>query len=199
MIPRPKYLKMLIDRKDNGMIKVITGLRRCGKTYLLKEIFVNHLKSIGISAENIIYLPLDKDINIKYRNPIKLGEYIRSILGKMNGRGYVIIDEIQFCIEIDNPELPENSGDRITFNDVALGLMDECDLYITGSNSKMLSSDILTSFRGRADEVRVFPLSFSEYYSAVGGDRRSAWTEYLYRGGMPHILSILILKTGTDI
>ena len=190
IIERSRYLKMLLDRKDNGMIKVITGLRRSGKTYLLREIYINHLISEGISRDNILYLALDKDINIRFRNPLELGDHIREFIGKSDGRKYVFIDEIQFCIPVDNPYLPPNDDNKITFYDTALGLMDECDLYITGSNSKMLSAEVLTNFRGRGDEIRVFPLSFSEYYSHVGGDKRDAWKEYLYHGGMPYILSI---------
>ena len=172
------------------MIKVITGLRRCGKTYLVEELYTRYLISEGVPERNIIYLALDKDYNARYRNPLELGSHIRDLISSTEGRCYVIIDEIQFCVKVENPALPGDRENMITFYDVTLGLKDECDLYITGSNSKMLSRDILTNFRGRGDEVRVYPLSFSEYYSAVGGDRRSAWTEYLLHGGMPHILSI---------
>ena len=190
MIDRPRYLQQLIDRRDNGMIKVITGLRRCGKTYLVEELYTRYLISEGVPERNIIYLALDKDYNARYRNPLELGSHIRDLISSTEGRCYVIIDEIQFCVKVENPALPGDRENMITFYDVTLGLKDECDLYITGSNSKMLSRDILTNFRGRGDEIRVYPLSFSEFYSAVGGDRRSAWTEYLLHGGMPHILSI---------
>ena len=172
------------------MIKVITGLRRCGKTYLVEELYTRYLISEGVPERNIIYLALDKDYNARYRNPLELGSHIRDLISSTEGRCYVIIDEIQFCVKVENPALPGDRENMITFYDVTLGLKDECDLYITDSNSKMLSRDILTNFRGRGDEIRVYPLSFSEFYSAVGGDRRSAWTEYLLHGGMPHILSI---------
>lgn len=121
-----------------------------------------------------------------------MDRYIRDELKKRDGRCYVIIDEIQFCVPVDNPALPENvrtPENRITFYDALLGLMDDCDLYITGSNSKMLSKDILSGFRNRGQEIRVHPLSFREYHSFVGGDARSAWREYLHHGGMPLVLN----------
>ncbi len=190
MTARPRYLQQLIDRRDNGMIKIITGLKHCGKTYLVENLYTEYLLSDGVPESNIIYIALDKDYNVRYRDPLELGAHVRDAISKAEGRCYVILDEIQFCVRVENPALPGDKENMISFYDVALGLMDECDLYLTGSNSKMLSRDILTNFRGRGDEVRVHPLSFSEYYSSVGGDRWSAWKEYLYHGGMPHILSI---------
>ena len=188
---RPEYLNRLIAAKDNDLVKVITGLRRCGKTFLVKEIYPAWLRENGIPDENIIYLALDKVAYAAYRNPIMLDRYIRERLSERKGRCYVIIDEIQFCVPVDNPALPENVrtvDNRITFYDTILGLMDECDLYVTGSNSKMLSKDILSGFRDRGHEIRVHPFSFAEYHSGVGGDRRAAWREYLHHGGMPLIL-----------
>ena len=191
-VERPEYLGKLIAAKDNNLVKVVTGLRRCGKTFLVKELYPTWLRENGVPAENIIYLALDKVANAAYRNPLLLDEFIRKNLSERKGRCYVIIDEIQFCVAVDNPALPENvrtEENRITFYDTILGLMDECDLYVTGSNSKMLSKDILSGFRDRGHEVKIHPFSFAEFYSAVGGDRRTAWKEYLYHGGMPLVLS----------
>lgn len=191
-IERPDYLNKLIKAKDNGRVKVITGLRRCGKTYLVRTLFTEWLKDNGIPDENIIYIALDRMSNAKYRNPLLLDEYLRDLITEREGKCYIIIDEIQFSVPVDNPSLPENvrsEDNRLTFYDVLLGLMDECDLYVTGSNSKMLSKDILSGFRDRGHEIRVHPLSFIEFHSAVGGDIRDAWKEYLYHGGMPLTLS----------
>ncbi len=191
-IERPEYVRKLIASKDNGRVKVITGLRRCGKTYLVKTLFTKWLRNNGVSDNNIIYLALDRISNADYRNPLLLDEYLRDAISKRSGRCYVIIDEIQFSVPVDNPALPVNvrtEENRLTFYDSLLGLMDECDLYVTGSNSKMLSKDVLSGFRDRGHEIRVHPLSFVEYYSAVDMDIRSAWTEYLYHGGMPLVLS----------
>lgn len=186
MIERNKYLNTLIRKKENGMVKVITGIRRCGKSYLLFEIYHNYLLSIGVDKNHIIELALDDDVNIKYRNPINLGEYIRSLIKDDEKMYYVFLDEIQKVVTINNPYI-DDAEDKIGFVDVVLGLMKikNVDIYITGSNSKMLSSDILTEFRGRGDEIRVNPLSFSEFYSAYNGDKRDAWKEYFTYGGMP--------------
>ncbi len=191
MIERNDYLKKLILKKENGMIKVITGIRRCGKSTLLFEIYHNYLKSIGISSDQIVELSLDNDENIRYRNPLELGKYIRSFLTDENKIYYVFLDEIQKVKTIKNPYL--NSDDEtVGFVDVLLGLMKKknVDLYVTGSNSKMLSSDILTEFRGRGDEIRVYPLSFKEYYNALQVDKKDAWATYFTYGGMPFLLSL---------
>ncbi len=187
-INREKYLQTLIRKKDNGMIKVVTGIRRCGKSYLLFNIYSDYLKSIGIKEDHIIKLSLDLDINIIYRNPLKLGKYIRSKL-KDQDKYYVFLDEIQKVITIKNPHV---DGDKISFVDVALGLMHEknVDLYITGSNSKMLSSDIITEFRGRGDQIHVRPLSFKEFYNAYDGDKTKAFNDYQLYGGLPYIMSL---------
>ena len=191
-IERPEYLGKLISAKDNGRVKVITGLRRCGKTYLVKNLFTKWLRDNGVPDSRIVYLALDRISNAEYRNPILLDEYLRNTISERNGRCYVIIDEIQFSVPVDNPALPENVRsveNRLTFYDTLLGLMDECDLYVTGSNSKMLSKDILSGFRDRGHEIRIHPLSFVEFHSAFGGDERAAWREYLHHGGMPLVLS----------
>lgn len=189
MIERKKYLDKLIRKKENGLVKVITGIRRCGKSYLLFEIYHRYLNSIGVDDDHIIELALDDDINIRYRNPLELGEYIRSLITDKDKMYYIFLDEIQKVGQVKNPYLPD-SDEKIGFVDVVLGLMKikNADIYVTGSNSKMLSSDILTEFRGRGDEVKVNPLSFSEFYSAFEGDKHDAWREYFTYGGMPLVL-----------
>lgn len=190
MIERKKYLDKLISRKQNGLVKVITGIRRCGKSYLLFNIYKDYLKSIGVEDECIICLALDDDENIRYRNPLELGKYIRSLTSDESKEYYVFLDEIQKVVTIQNPYV-EGVEDKISFVDVVLGLMkrDNIDVYVTGSNSKMLSSDILTEFRGRGDEIRVNPLSFAEFYNAFDGDKRDAWQEYYTYGGLPLVLA----------
>ncbi|MBQ3265278.1 MAG: ATP-binding protein [Ruminococcus sp.] len=189
-IQRDRYLQKLIDRRENGMVKVITGIRRCGKSYLLFELYHQYLNSTGVADENIIELALDEDENARYRNPLELGQYIRSLLTDKSKMYYVFLDEIQKVADIPNPYLP-GTGEKIGFVDVLLGLMKikNVDLYVTGSNSKMLSTDILTEFRGRGDEVRINPLSYSEFYSAYGEDKRNAWRDYFTFGGMPLVMS----------
>ena len=196
MIERPKYLDKLIRKKENGLVKVITGIRRCGKSYLLFEIYHKYLNSIGVDDSHIIELALDDDENIRYRNPLELGKHIREIITDKNNMYYIFLDEIQKVSEINNPYLPDGS-EKVGFVDVVLGLMKikNADIYVTGSNSKMLSSDILTEFRGRGDEIRVNPLSYSEYYCAYQGDKSDAWKEYFTYGGMP---LVLMQKTHED-
>ncbi len=191
MIERKQYLDQLIEKKENGRVKVITGLRRVGKSFLLFEIYHQYLNLIGVPNEQIIELALDDDENAKYRNPIILGEYIRSQIEDKSKKYYVFLDEIQKVKAVKNPYL-DDENEKITFVDVVLGLMKKpnADVYITGSNSKMLSSDIMTEFRGRGDEIHVYPLSFQEFYSAYEGNKRQAWQEYYLYGGMPYLLQI---------
>ena len=160
IINRDKYLNQLIQKKGNGLIKIVTGIRRCGKSYLLFELFHAHLNAIGIEDDYIIEISLDDEANAKYRNPLELGNYIRSLIIEKDQKYYVILDEIQHVKEIKNPWL-DDPNETIGFVDVLLGLMKvkNADIYITGSNSKMLSSDILTQFRDRGDEIRLYPLS----------------------------------------
>ncbi len=189
MIERKKYLDKLISKKENGLVKVITGIRRSGKSYLLFNIYKNYLISIGVSEDQIIELALDDDENIRYRNPLELGEYLRSLTADKSKTYYIFLDEIQKVVSIQNPYI-KGVEDKIGFVDVLLGLMkhDNIDVYVTGSNSKMLSSDILTEFRGRGDEIRVNPLSFSEFYNAYEGDKRGALQEYYTYGGLPLVM-----------
>ena len=185
-IQRPRYMNQLIDKIDNGRVKIITGIRRCGKSYLLFELFKKYLLSTGVQREQIIELALDEIRYMKYRDPLILDEYIRQQIDSASIKYYIFIDEIQFVEEVENPYI-KNSENKITFVDVVLGLMKipNADIYITGSNSKMLSSDVLTQFRDRGDEIRVHPFSFSEFYSCYDNDKRFALDEYCLYGGMP--------------
>ena len=188
-IKRDSYLQQLISYRFDGLVKVITGIRRCGKSYLLKNIYRDYLLENGVKDEQIITIELDLAKDIKYCNPLILSSYIREKVEKSKEEYYLFVDEIQMSDEVANPYNPD--GKRITFSDALNDLrgLSNLDVYVTGSNSKMLSSDILTEFRGRSDEIRVHPLSFAEYYSAVGGDKNEAFDEYAFYGGMPLILS----------
>ena len=189
--PRTEYLQKLIRKKDNGRVKIITGIRRCGKSYLLFELFVNYLHENGVRENQIIGMALDEMVNAKYRNPFELDKYIRSQIKDKKRRYYILIDEIQFVSEIQNPYVDDPTA-KLTFIDVVLGLMKikNADVYVTGSNSKMLSSDILTQFRDRGDEIRIFPLSYAEFYEAYQGDKHNAWIDYWTYGGMPVVQSL---------
>lgn len=190
VIERPRYLEKLISKRENGLVKIITGNRRCGKSYLLFVIYHQYLINNGVKQDQIIELSLDETANAKYRNPIELDKYIRSLVSDTSKQYYIFLDEIQKVEEIQNPYLP-NPDAKITFVDTVLGFMKlpNADIYITGSNSKMLSSDIVTEFRDRGDEVRIYPLSFSEFYSAYKGDKSKAWREYYTYGGMPLVVT----------
>lgn len=191
MYPRKQYLEKLIQKKDNGRVKVITGLRRSGKSVLLFQLYKEYLMQNGVPQDQIIEIQLDIFENVRYRHPMELDKYIRERIGDKNKRFYVFIDEIQFVPEIQNPYIDDPAA-KITFVDVVLGFMKmpNVDVYVTGSNSKMLSSDILTQFRDRADEIRVFPLSYAEFYEIYQGDKRGAWQDYYTYGGMPVTLSL---------
>ena len=194
MIRRNHYLDLLIKNKNNGFPKVITGIRRCGKSYLLKEIYAGYLLDNGISEDQILILELDDDRNLKYRNPLELGKYVREFCaGKADC--YIFLDEIQLVNTIINPIYTdgkyiiakESDENVVTFVDVILGLSREknIDLYVTGSNSKMLSSDIITEFRDKAVNIHIGPLSFDEYYQYTGGSKTEAIYEFMQYGGMP--------------
>ncbi len=194
MIKRDKYLNLLIENRNNGFPKIITGLRRCGKSFLLKEIYRKWLMENGISEDCILIIELDDDRFLKYRDPIFLGEYVREY-SKDKNKCYVFIDEIQLVYSLLNPNLtegkhvPARKEDEqvITFVDVILGLSREknIDLYVTGSNSKMLSSDIISQFRDKAVNISLSPLSYDEYYNYRGGSATEALYEYMMYGGMP--------------
>lgn len=174
-IKRDLYLNKLIKREKNGLVKVITGIRRCGKSYLLFNLYHDYLIGKGVPADHIIEIALDDIINKELREPMALYKHIKEQI-KDNSDYYLFLDEIQFA------------GD---FSDLVNGLthIRNLDVYITGSNSKFLSSDILTEFRGRGDEIRVYPLSFAEYSSVYDGSISQAWKDYYTYGGLPLILT----------
>ena len=191
MYPREQYLNEIVSKKDNGRIKIITGIRRSGKSVLLFRLYREWLLKEGVREDQIIALALDILENAKYRNPLELDKYVRNHMVNPKERYYIFIDEIQFVSEIQNPYV-DNEDAKITFIDVILGFMhmDNADVYVIGSNSKMLSSDILTQFRDRGDEIRVYPLSFAEFYKEYDGDKRGAWQDYYTYGGMPRAISL---------
>lgn len=188
-INRDTYLKKIISYMWDGQVKVITGIRRCGKSYLLRTIFRDYLIAQGIDPKNILTFELDMAKDIEYRNPLSLTNRVKEIVEGKDEKFYLFVDEIQLSDEVPNPYNPD--GKKITFYDALNDLksLSNLDVYVTGSNSKMLSSDILTEFRGRSDEIRVHPLSFAEFYSAVGGDKADAFDAYAFFGGMPLILT----------
>ena len=186
--PRKQYLNQLIRKKDNGRVKIISGLRRSGKSYLLFTLYHQYLMHNAVGEDQIIGLALDEIDNAKYRNPLELNKVVKERMPDKDKRYYVFIDEIQFVTEIQNPYV-DDPNEKLTFIDVVLGLMKlpNADIYVTGSNSKMLSSDILTQFRDRGDEIRVNPLSFAEVFENYEGDKRGVWRDYYTYGGMPFV------------
>ncbi|CDC78392.1 aTPase (AAA+ superfamily)-like protein [Clostridium sp. CAG:964] len=185
IIRRNSYLNRLIEKKENGLIKVITGIRRCGKSYLLFNLFYDYLVESGVSEEQIITIALDDDTFVRYRDPDELSKYIRAKIVNKE-QYYILIDEVQYAITREELKNPEN----IRLYNVLNGLMRlrNVDIYVTGSNSKMLTKDVLTAFRGRGDELKVFPISFKEYYDFIGGDKSDIYEEYALYGGMPLVL-----------
>jgi len=203
MIKRNKYLKQLIDNRMNGFPKIVTGIRRCGKSYLMKEIYKEYLLEQGILAENILVVELDDDRNIRYRDPLYLAEHVREYC-KGKEECYVFLDEIQLVYSIVNPNLTggehilakKDDSQIVSFVDIVLGLSRESniDLYVSGSNSKMLSSDIVTEFRDKSINIHLSPLSFDEYFEYKGGSPTEALYEYMQFGGMP----LAVLKKPED-
>ena len=175
-IKRDFYLNKLIGHKKNGMVKIVTGVRRCGKSYLLLKLFKKHLLDSGVPEDHIVSIALEGYGNKHLQSPDKLYEYVTS----------KIVDDKDYYILLDEIQLVPD------FESVVNGFLhiDNADIYITGSNSKFLSSDIITEFRGRGDEIRVYPLSFSEFYSVYGGEFEKAWVMYCNYGGMPLCLSM---------
>lgn len=191
---RSSYLKELIERKHNGLVKVVTGIRRCGKSYLLSTLFKRHLIESGVTEGHIVEINLEDKKSASLRNPNKLHEYIRERLPDDGAWTYVFIDEIQFCRKVLLPGvilkdvLPEDRDTvYVTFYDILNELMKlpHVDVYVTGSNSRMLSKDVATNFRDRGFEIRLFPLTFAEYYSESGLEKAEAFERYLLWGGMP--------------
>ena len=190
MVSRDSYLNRLIRHRRNGEIKVITGIRRCGKSVLLFDLFYEYLLSQGVSDDHIIKIELDQRRFYKFRNPITLCEYVESVVQeKANEQFYLFIDEVQLTTKVIDKE---NGGIEVTIYDMQneLKAYKNLDVYVTGSNSKGLSKDIATEFRGRATQIHVFPLSFAEFYSYVGGDERKALDTYMLYGGMPRLLTL---------
>ena len=188
-IKRDRYLNKIISFMWDGQVKVITGIRRCGKSYLLRNLFRDYLLGHGVPENHILSFELDLARDIRFRNPLELAKAVREMVEGKDEQFYLFVDEIQMSDEVPNPYNAD--GKKITFYDALNDLksLSNLDIYVTGSNSRMLSSDILTEFRGRSDEIRVHPLSFAEYYSAVGGDKSEAFDNYAFYGGMPLILS----------
>lgn len=186
VIQRDHYLQKLIDRKENGLIKVITGIRRCGKSFLLFNLYYDYLTANGVDEDRIITVALDDDRFENCRDPKELSSYIRSKITD-DQMYYIFIDEVQYAITKEELK----NGESVRLYDVLNGIMRlrNTDVYVTGSNSKMLTKDVMSVFRGRGDEVRVYPLSFKEYFSAVQGDKSEAYEEYALYGGMPLVLS----------
>lgn len=175
-IKRDYYLNKLIQHKKNGLVKIVTGVRRCGKSYLLFKLFRDHLLESGIKNDHIISVALDDYGNRQLLDPDELYRYVKSRIVD-DGDHYILLDEIQLVKD---------------FESVVNGFLHipNADVYVTGSNSKFLSSDVVTEFRGRGDEIRIFPLNFSEFYSAYGGDFNDAWLMFCHYGGMPLCLSM---------
>ena len=175
-IKRDIYLNRLINRKNNGMIKVVTGVRRSGKSYLLFHLFYNYLLQTGVDDEHIIKLALDDRMNKRYRNPDTLCDYVHQRI-KDHGTYFILLDEVQFVSE---------------FEDVLNSFLhiENADTYVTGSNAKFLSKDIITEFRGRGDEIRIFPLNFREFMQVYQGDKVSALDEYMTYGGLPQVVQL---------
>ena len=198
MIKRDFYLDRMIHNMWNGEIKVITGIRRCGKSVLLFELFYEYLLSQGILKDDIIKIELDQRRYYKFRNPITLCEYIEALVAeRQEEKFYLLIDEVQLTTKVTDKE---NAGIEVSIYDMLneLKAYKNLDVYVTGSNSKGLSKDIATEFRGRAAQIHVFPLSFKEFYSYVGGDERKALDTYMLYGGMPRLLALTDEKDKKD-
>lgn len=189
MINRDFYLNQIIKSKWDGQIKVVTGIRRVGKSVLLFELYKEHLINEGVSEENIITISLDQRKYFKYRNPITLCEYVETLINNSKESYYLFIDEVQLSIPTKDKE---NGNIEVTIYDMLneLNSYKNLDVYVTGSNSRMLSGDIMTEFRGQSTQIHVYPLSFEEYYSFVGGDETKRLNEYLIYGGMPRITQL---------
>lgn len=190
-IERNYYLNKLIEKRNDGRVKVVTGIRRCGKSVLLFDIFGDYLKAEGIGDDQLIILKLDVAKNARYRNPMELDKYLRKQIKDSTKQYYVLLDEIQEVIAIPNPWLNDENA-KIGFVDILLGLLDikNVDIYVTGSNSKMLSTDVMTEFKDRGDEIHVSPLMYKEFYSAYQGDKSRAWQEFVTYGGLPRVMSL---------
>ncbi len=198
MIKRDSYLNRMIHHMWNGEVKVITGIRRCGKSVLLFDLFHEYLLSQGVQENHIIKIELDQRRYYKFRNPITLCEYVESLVaGKDTEKFYLFIDEVQLTTKVIDKEY---GGIEVSIYDMLneLKAYQNLDVYVTGSNSKGLSKDIATEFRGRATQIHIFPLSFEEFYSYTGGDERKALETYMLYGGMPRLLTLTDDKDKKD-
>ena len=193
-IQRNDYVEQIASKSWNGKVKIITGIRRCGKSYLLSHLYKQYLLQQGVEKDCFVEIDLEPKRNIAYRNPNTLYDYVMSKCQDKNRKYYVFIDEIQLCYkvkstDIDESLVPEEDRELLytTFYDILNGLRAESnmDVYVTGSNSKMLSTDIVTNFRDRGCEIKVYPLSFAEYYAYSGLEKPDALEQYLLYGGMP--------------
>jgi predicted AAA+ superfamily ATPase len=191
-VKRDRYLNKLISYMWDGQVKVITGICGCGKSYLLHTLFGKYLLERGVQRDHILRFELDLEKEILFRNPLTLAQKVREMVEGKQEPFYLFVDEIQLSDVVPNPYNP--TGKPIAFCEALNDLksLPNLDIYVTSSNAKMLSGDSCTVFRGRSDEIRVHPLSFSEYYAAVGGDKAEAYANYAIFGGMPHILENII-------
>lgn len=194
IIPRDQYLSELLNKRWNGKVKIITGIRRCGKSFLLSNLYKDYLLKEGVGKDCFVELALDKKAHVRYRNPNELYDYVLRKTQNSEKRYYVFIDEIQLSYKVKNEDVdeslvPEEDREMLytTFYDILNDLMarSNLDIYVTGSNSKMLSKDIVTNFRDRGTEIKVYPLSFKEFYPISGMEKADALEEYLTYGGMP--------------
>ena len=194
IIKREQYISELLNKRWNGKVKIITGIRRCGKSFLLFNLYKDYLLNEGVTKDCFVELALDKKAHVKYRNPNELYDYVLRKTKNAEKRYYVFIDEIQLSYKVKNEDadeqlVPEEDRELLytTFYDIMNDLMgrNNLDIYVTGSNSKMLSKDIVTNFRDRGSEIKVFPLSFKEFYPVSGMEKADALEEYLTYGGMP--------------
>ncbi len=198
MIKRDSYLNRMIHNMWNGEVKVITGIRRSGKSVLLFDLFYEYLLSQGVQEDHIIKIELDQRRYYKFRNPITLCEYVEALVAEQKDeKFYLFIDEVQLTIKVIDKE---NGGIQVSIYDMLneLKAYKNLDVYVTGSNSKGLSKDIATEFRGRTTQIHVFPLSFEEIYSYVGGDERKVLDNYMLYGGMPRLLALKDEKDKKD-
>ena len=189
-IKRDLYLDRLVQSRGNGFVKIVTGLRRCGKSFLLFRLFKARLLEDGVPRENIVEIQLDKKRDAKLRNPDAMYRHLLGKTARRRGRVYVFIDEIQECRRppVSASETPEQKAEREQeFYDILIEFRDKdnVDLYVTGSNSRLLVKDVATQFRGRGETIKINPLTFREYFSRVGGDKYDAWADYMLYGGMP--------------
>lgn len=198
MIKRDSYVKQMIRHLWNGEVKVVTGIRRCGKSVLLFDLFYEYLLSQGVGDDHIIKVILDQRRWYKFRNPIALCEHVENLVSrKKDEKFYLFIDEVQLTTKVVDKD---NGNIEVTIYDMLneLRAHENLDVYVTGSNSKGLSRDIATEFRGRATQIHVYPLSFEEFYSHVGGDERKALDTYMLYGGLPRLLSLTDEKDKKD-